>query len=719
MRTVHNVFRADTRDFETVQRQEMEGHGGFRPHVPNPGFVQRNNLTYHFQGVGDIPDSNQDVSASVATTWNFERVVAITMQLIDPNDDPESEHQFDPDSSAYIYDIRPAENFFDLIGSFEMAIYQARSERDSDRVERLSALLEEFSDMDEIVAHNGFGPDRVIRYAELTGEMLNTIPMSELANPQYWEDNGLWTVNDNYNRAYDNDYSNPLPYEPRLIGTPTGYVIGITGEPLRLDEFTPLIYTPLSLRNSHFSHNRHSRSVNVGKVDQPTIPKHKRIAAYFYDTEYYIRSSIKRTAVVDMSQNESGANVYVYQDLGLINQLWRLQYHKDKKAYKIVSSKNPKLCLAWDSYRTETSVVVRQDTGGTDDEFWTIEPTKDGFFTIKSFYSEFEKTWVLDLTNSNTNDRADIKVYPPNNTMAQKWEITSRKLAVLPDGTYQIRSSIHSNAVIQLSKTSDWPNVNIHENLYQPNQVWIFSYIKEKRAYIISSGLKEDRFYLSWDSNHRPENIFGYKKGLYDDQCWIIEETKDGFYVLKSYKDEKKAIDLSYSNINNMTNIQFYPRNNSKAQKWQIEPVNNPIIPDGVYKISTKLNYRKVLDYRQPSFNLVIQDDIKLKTSEWRIVYDYKLKAYRILNENFSNMGIFFQKENSPVKIDNVDSVADDRSYWIIEYDQNKGGYIIRSLVYPSQIFKLNDSTANGTDVLTYYPISLEDNQIWNFIPVK
>lgn len=199
---VNVVYRVDDRPIgELVQT-------GMLPWVDG---IADNDLAHHFDGEAIEGHTSNFVSTAMALGAAVDHAASLAR--------PNSEEPFDIDFSTYIYEIRPASNFYPVDESFQAAMNA--STPGSLRYNRLQSLLSDYGNMEDMVAQNGFGADRIIRYAELTGEMLEQYYSSgQMNSPIFWE--SRWrTEGTIYNTAYDNDSSSNTPWT--IIDTPRGY----------------------------------------------------------------------------------------------------------------------------------------------------------------------------------------------------------------------------------------------------------------------------------------------------------------------------------------------------------------------------------------------------------------------------------------------------------------------------------------------------------------
>ncbi|MCY9503181.1 RICIN domain-containing protein, partial [Paenibacillus larvae] len=130
--------------------------------------------------------------------------------------------------------------------------------------------------------------------------------------------------------------------------------------------------------------------------------------------EYQIVSSIGENKVADLADNR----VVIYGNHEGNNQKWRFTFNRDKQAYKITSVSNPKLALTWDS---KDSDKIFGYAGDYDSQYWRVERTSDGYFTLRNYKNP---KMVLDLPDSNTTNSNQLKAYKDNGGSGnQKWHL--------------------------------------------------------------------------------------------------------------------------------------------------------------------------------------------------------------------------------------------------------------------------------------------------------
>lgn len=191
---VNIVYRIDRRNM-----QEIRDAGGMWPRGLEYG-LRDDNLAHHFDGTS----VEGGTSNFVSTTASFRQAVDYAAALGRPN----SEEPFNGDD-VYIYEIRPANNFYNVDEAFRFA---RDSTLDPSRERTaLNELMQDYLNMEEYAARGGFSQDRIIAYAHLTNDMLTQYYESgSLYSEAFWA--GRWEQNTEYNPAYDDDTASEQTY---------------------------------------------------------------------------------------------------------------------------------------------------------------------------------------------------------------------------------------------------------------------------------------------------------------------------------------------------------------------------------------------------------------------------------------------------------------------------------------------------------------------------
>jgi len=247
-------------------------------------------------------------------------------------------------------------------------------------------------------------------------------------------------------------------------------------------------------------------------------------------------------------------------------------------------------------------------------------------------------------------------------------------------------------------------------NSYSSNQKWTVTYNDKKRAYKIRN-LQHAHLSLAWDSNHS-DKIFG-ATGDYDDQYWIPILQTDGSFIFRNYKNPNKIFGTNSQPINDIP-LKTQDLTGQSNQKWYLRHLNSSNNLKGYFTISSKKNFNKTITMNSNKTQAVIFDNIGIINQSWKLKYNDNKNAYQIhISDNF----LYFQGGHNIVAT--MQNVTNDdlRSYWYVEYNFNKGGFIIRSAFDTSYVLDVfQGNFANNTPIITYQNY-LNDNQLWYFIP--
>nr|BAH96563.1 pierisin-4 [Aporia crataegi] len=434
------------------------------------------------------------------------------------------------------------------------------------------------------------------------------------------------------------------------------------------------------------------------------------------DGNYRIFNCKLPDIVVDYS-NQNDHLIHGHSFLDSNSQEWRFTYDDKKESYKIISGLNSSLFLSWDSNANPKEVILRAYTNsGSNNQYWRIEQNEDGSYKLRNM-ADLSLIMQLDYQKNSPHGglnlivHNDSKDYP---NLYPNWKIVLVSYKCIPDGNYNIFNRHMPNIVIDSSNQKD---ALIHGHAYcaNNNQKWSFVYDENKKAYKIKSGINS-ALWLSWDSNAASKEILlrAYTESGSLNQYWRIELTNDGSYKLRNLLNLEKIIAVVNKNSPYGGKELIVSDSNEGWSNWYLNRIGEVVIPDGKYRIATKVNYKKVIDYNRDR-NLVIMDNINLASSEWEIKYDSTKKAYNIYSGQYFNIGWIYQNKNFYVKVDNIDGTdhGDSRYFWIIEYSIQYGCYMIRSLYDPSHAVGYSNNNFVVTDTSTY-----SDNQLFHFIPI-
>ncbi|XP_022128234.2 pierisin-like [Pieris rapae] len=428
--------------------------------------------------------------------------------------------------------------------------------------------------------------------------------------------------------------------------------------------------------------------------------------------DYYIFNRDLLDKVVDFS-NQDDSLVHGHRFLDNDNEKWSFTYDSDQQAYKIRSGRKSNLFLSWNASSKE--MVLRAYTeSGNKDQYWRIERTADESYRFRNLENlslilmlskEDSPYGGLNLVVHDSNDESNLFSY---------WKIKPIFYQYIPDGNYHIFNHNFPNTLIDFTN-QEGALVHGHNYFGNNNQKWSFVFDDNKQAYKIKSGKSSDLF-LTWNSNAEPQEVVlrAYTESGSTNQYWRLERTDNGSYRLKNLNNFEKLIALTKNDSPYGGMELLVSSSEESGNTWYLKRIGEVTLPNGKFRIGTKSNYKKVIDYNR-EYNLIVMDNVNLVTSEWELKYDSSRKAYNIYSADINNLGWIYQNKNFFVKLGNLDGPdhGDWRYFWTIEYSMQSGCYLIRSLHEPSYAVGYSDTNAVITDTSTY-----SDNQLFHFIPI-
>ncbi|XP_047505944.1 pierisin-like [Pieris napi] len=450
---------------------------------------------------------------------------------------------------------------------------------------------------------------------------------------------------------------------------------------------------------------KNSQAWKINPISFQTIP----------DGDYNVFNLGMSDKVVDFS-NRNDFLIYGQSYMDNENQKWKITYDSGKRAYKIWSARRPNLLLSWNSNAKSKEMLLRAYTeSGSKNQYWRIERTGDESYRLRNLENLSLILMLTEVRNSHgglnliVQNDSDI-----NTNLHPNWNIKPIFYQYIPDGDYHIFNDNFPNVVVDFTNQED-SLIHGHNYLGNNNQKWAFVYDDNKKAYKIKSGARSDLL-LSWNSNAEPSELVlrAYTESGSTNQYWRLDQVSDGSYRLRNFYSFYRLIALTNEDSPYGGLKLIVSDATENGNTWYLKEIGKVAVPNGKFRIATKLNYKKVIDSNTNN-DLIISEHLNLVTSEWKLKYDSSRKAYNIYSADIYSLGWIYQNKNYFVKLGNIDGPdhGDWRYFWTIEYSMQSGCYLIRSLHEPSHAVGYSDNSSVITDTSTY-----SDNQLFHFIPI-
>ena len=351
---------------------------------------------------------------------------------------------------------------------------------------------------------------------------------------------------------------------------------------------------------------------------------------YVGEGYYTIRSLISGKYLDVMNgQVFNCAEVIQYRNNGSDAQLWRFSKQEDG-SYSITSKIDNRYCIdipgAKDESNLQIQMYLRNDTPAQKFNFLRQDGTngqtneeakmnvKEGLYEIHSNYKPENYDFALDISGNSAEDGANLRLFQANHTDAQKFNIIyvgggnyiiQKKYTEGKTITYKVLT-VADKQTTQDSTTLNTRNIyqmpyEIKDNYYDFNgNKWKFKYDEEKKCYYIVSKMTKVV------NNQTLEFSIDITGGTSN-----IDKAKN---AIKNNTPDK------------WVNIQLYQKNNTKAQEFLLNKVDNSNIQYGNREETIEVNNKK----SEGSITITKQDS---DTKEKLVGTEFKLYATN-LNTN-------------------------------------------------------------------------------------
>jgi len=141
-------------------------------------------------------------------------------------------------------------------------------------------------------------------------------------------------------------------------------------------------------------------------------------------------------------------------------------------------------------------------------------------------------------------------------------------------GVYKIHTALNNTSGVDIDAARNNPNGSRQVHLWQDNNTnrhkWYFDYNPSKKAYQIKN-MEDRNLVLAWivDSPDS-RKVWAHPNKYKEEHYWILEECKDGYYIIKNKKDPTLVLDVTDSETANGTKIKVHPQHPPTEAIWNI-----------------------------------------------------------------------------------------------------------------------------------------------------
>ena len=428
------------------------------------------------------------------------------------------------------------------------------------------------------------------------------------------------------------------------------------------------------------------------------------------DGTYAIKSALNENYVLDVvgGSTANWANIQLLQSNRMNNQKFNVKYLGDGY-YQITAVHSGKSLDVKDAKIANCTNVQQCEYTGHNAQKWWIRDAGDGYYNI---ISKLDNIKALDVYMARVGNGANIQICDLVNNTAQKFKFEKvaqeKPEQTIEDGTYEIRSALNENYVLDVAggSTANWANIQLLNNNGMNNQKFNVKYLGDGYYQItaVHSGKSLD---VKDAKIANCTNVQQCEYTGHNAQKWWIRDAGNGYYNIISKLDNIKALDVYMANAGNGVNIQICDLVNNTAQKFKF--VETKEISERTYKLEMKNDSSLVLDYN--SDGTVVATKEKSVTSQ---MFDIKYidKEYCQIISVLSNKVL--TEENGKAYM--ADDVQAESQLWLPENkgdgyyafkSKESGNYLTQNTTFiiqaysgeGSQMFKLYDITTGKTGI--------------------
>lgn len=476
-------------------------------------------------------------------------------------------------------------------------------------------------------------------------------------------------------------------------GNNTGYVITSVCSGLALDVASGQNVNGANV-HMYASNNTQAQIWNLSRVT-PIVE----------DGIYTIASSKNSNRVLDIKNGskENGGIVQLWDSNDSMAQKWDIAFNEETGFYTIRTAVSGKSLDIPNGVAGNGKKLQQYSVNGTVAQYWNISQGSEGSYSIQSVLGAFS----MDVPNGVPGAGTQIQLWDINHTAAQQWLLESTDYDLT--GLYRIGSSINPSSVLDVSNASKATDAKLQVWSWNDSfaQKWQLSKLDDG-SYTIrcaNSGL-----YLADDGSARVKHFSST-----DDASarWLVSIGNGGLTFLNT--STGKALDLSGANTSRGTAVATYEANETSAQAWVLESTS--LLEEGCYTILNDAGNEQALDVPNASSNwgvdLQTYEANNSAAQKWNVE---KLddEWYTIVNAgNGLALDVEDAKANPGTPVQQWETNASAAQQWKFEIAPN-GGIQIKSKLGDFVIMPADDAVQSGTQVVIDTPLN-SNTCSWTF----
>lgn len=217
----------------------------------------------------------------------------------------------------------------------------------------------------------------------------------------------------------------------------------------------------------------------------------------------------------------------------------------------------------------DNNVVAMGKNASSPSQIWHFTRNYDGSYSIENLAMRT----VLDVSYSSTDYSTNVAVYSNLNAANQKWHIVEH------NGGYVFLTKCADDRALDVHGSSEDAGANVQIYGLNYTKAQIFNISKIDNVQTDEAGYFDRFSPLDFPARFYANLSFGSRKLSAEEngnacitsqsQYWNFELQSDGTYKITSTYNGK-ALDITGAQMTNLTNVQTYQSNDTKAQRWYI-----------------------------------------------------------------------------------------------------------------------------------------------------
>jgi subtilisin family serine protease len=282
---------------------------------------------------------------------------------------------------------------------------------------------------------------------------------------------------------------------------------------------------------------------------------------------YIIRTvdALSKTKAIDIqgASVANGAKVQTWDSNNTPAQRFRIERGSDGY-YTIKNINSGKVLDVPSAQAISGQTLWQYAPNNTDAQKWVITENSDGSYTISP---KLNTKLCLDIVGASSSNGAALQIYTKNGTNAQKFKLTVLAPA-LDNGTYTIGAS-YTNKVLDISGASTASGANVQ--LWVPNntqaQRFRLAYDAATGYYTVTNVGSNRALDVSGAATFNGANVQQWIPNNTNAQRWTIEQVGSNYRLYAAHSG--LVLDAAGAGTANGTNVQTWTGNGTGAQLWK------------------------------------------------------------------------------------------------------------------------------------------------------